>query len=63
LLELQSEPYQVHKKWLEGYSHRRGEAVRFTLVAARKRGVGNYVVLLKMLDDADASLGRTEYYE
>jgi len=61
LLELQSGPYLVHRDWLKGHSRRRGEAVRFTLVAARKRGVRSYDAWLKMLNDADISLGRTEY--
>ncbi|MGE0128967.1 MAG: hypothetical protein AB7U82_12885 [Blastocatellales bacterium] len=61
LLELQSGPYLVHRDWLEGNSRSKGEAVRFTLVAARKRGVVNYDVWLKMLDDTDVSLGRTDF--
>jgi hypothetical protein len=61
LLELQSGPYLVHQDWLEGNSRRRGEAVRFTLVAARKRNIVRYDRWLKMLDDADVSLGRSDY--
>lgn len=35
-LRLQGGPYVVHKDWLKGYPERRGEAVRFALLAARR---------------------------
>jgi hypothetical protein len=58
LLELQGGPYLVHNDWLAGKSAKRGEAVRFSLVAARKRSVCNYGEWLRMLDEANISLGR-----
>lgn len=37
LLTLQSGPYRIHQDWLEGSEHARGEAVRFTLISARRQ--------------------------
>jgi len=39
LLELQTGPYLVHTKWLDGTPKQRGETVRFVLLQARNYGV------------------------
>jgi hypothetical protein len=39
LLDLQTGPYLVHKKWLEGTPKQRGETVRFVLLQARNLGL------------------------
>jgi hypothetical protein len=39
LLELQTGPYLVHTKWLDGTPKQRGETVRFVLLQARTYGV------------------------
>ena len=39
LLELQTGPYLVHTKWLDGTPKQRGETVRFVLLQARNLGV------------------------
>jgi hypothetical protein len=39
LLDLQTGPYLVHMKWLEGTPKQRGETVRFVLLQARNFGV------------------------
>ena len=38
-LALQSGPYLAHKEWLKDQPHKRSETVRFTLLAARTKGV------------------------
>jgi hypothetical protein len=58
LLKLQSDPYQVHTKWLQDHRYQRGEAVRFALVAARNRSAITYDAWLSMLVDTAANLSR-----
>ncbi len=58
LLGLQKGPYLVHQDWLAGDSRSKGEAIRFALVAARKRAVVDYNVWMQILNETDDRLGR-----
>lgn len=39
LLELQSEPYLAHLRWVNNDAQQRGETIRFAMISARSRGV------------------------
>lgn len=58
LLELQSGPYRVHEDWLKDSPGRRGETVRFAMLAARSSGAVKYEDWKKMLSDTSATLKR-----
>jgi hypothetical protein len=51
-LEMQSGPYLAHQEWLKDYPHQKSETVRFSLLAARTKG-------LVMQNDWLASLTET----
>jgi hypothetical protein len=62
-LELQSGPYRVHEDWLKDSPGRRGETVRFALLAARSRSSGavKYEDWKKILSDTSATLRRKSW--
>jgi len=58
LLKLQSGPYLVHQDWLKGDKTQRGEAVRFSLIAARRQGRIDYEAWQRLMTDTSRSLER-----
>ncbi len=54
-LELQSGPYLFHKDWLKNQPSRRGEAVRYALLAAR-RGIIDRTAWLALIEKTSESL-------
>jgi hypothetical protein len=56
-LELQSGPYLFHKDWLKDQSSRRGEAVRYALLAAR-RGIIDRAAWMSLINKTSESLRR-----
>lgn len=57
-LGLQSGPYRVHEDWLKDSPGRRGETVRFAMLAARTGGAVKYEDWKKMLSNTSATLKR-----
>lgn len=58
LLDLQSGPYRVHEDWLKDSPSRRGETVRFAMLAARSRRAVKYGEWVTMLSDTSTTLKR-----
>ena len=56
LLKLQSGPYLAHQDWLKGDRWRRGETVRFALIAARSHGPTDYVAWRQLMDMTSRNL-------
>lgn len=56
LLELQTGPYLVHTKWLDGTPKQRGETVRFVLLQARNSGVVTHEKWSALLTDTSQRL-------
>lgn len=59
LLELQSDPYVAFRKWMQDDADKRGETLRFTMVAARTRGAMKHAAWLKLLGETATSLQRS----
>jgi hypothetical protein len=59
LLELQTGPYLVHKKWLDGAPKQRGETVRFVLLQARNLGVVTHDRWTVLLTETSQRLKRS----
>ena len=57
-LGLQSGPYLAHKDWLKDQQHQRSEAIRFTLLAARTKGVVKHDEWLASLAETNQKLRR-----
>ena len=55
-LGLQSGPYLAHKDWLKDQQHQRSEAIRFTLLAARTKGVVKHDEWLASLTETNQKL-------
>ena len=60
LLDLQDGPYLAHKDWLPKEKERRGEAVRFTMIAARSGGAMEHAVWSQLLQQTHKSLRREQ---
>lgn len=56
LLELQQGPYLAHNEWLPDERERRGESVRFTMIASRRGEPVDHDAWLEMLGKASRSL-------
>jgi hypothetical protein len=56
LLDLQSDVYRVHRDWLNGDNRRRGERVRYALIAARSHSPIRHETWLQLMDDAKHAL-------
>jgi hypothetical protein len=56
LLELQSEPYRVHKTWLEDSPQQRAEVIRFSLIQARTRDAIAHDQWLDIMAETQARL-------
>ena len=59
LLDLQSDPYVAYRKWMQDDSSKRGETVRFTMVAARTRGAIKHDDWMTLLWETAVSLQRS----
>lgn len=55
-LEMQSGPYLAHKEWLKDQPQNRSETIRFTLLAARTRGIVKNVEWLASLAETNTKL-------
>ena len=58
LLELQSGPYHAHRDWMKPTDQRRGEAILFTLIAARSHGVVEHKWWKDTLNRTGSNLGQ-----